>query len=76
MSLSNALEANRAILKGPRCTVCTLMASLSSDDLAALEAAMADTAYTSAAISRALKAEGHQIAPITVGRHRKKDCRG
>lgn len=76
MTLSSALEAYKGTLKGPRCTVCTLLNDLSSDDLAALEAAMADPAFTSAAISRALKAEGHQIAPITVGRHRKKDCRG
>jgi hypothetical protein len=76
MSLSAALAANRKTLKGPICTVCTLMVGLSADDAAALQKAFDDFGFTSAAIARALKAEGHDISPNTVIRHRKRECRG
>lgn len=76
MSLSAALAANRKTLKGPICTVCTLVASLSPDDAKALQEAFADQGFTSAAIARALKAEGHDVSPNTVIRHRKGECRG
>ena len=76
MSLSAALAANRKTLKGPICTVCTLVAGLSADDATALQEAFDDFGFTSAAIARALKAEGHDVSPNTVIRHRKKECRG
>jgi hypothetical protein len=76
MSLSAALAANRKTLKGPICTVCTLVANLSPEDAKALQEAFDDFGFTSAAIARALKAEGHDISPNTVVRHRKRECRG
>ncbi len=76
MSLSAALAANRATLKGPKCTICTLVSQLTPEDAAALQEAFDDLAFTSAAIARALKAEGHDISANTVVRHRKRECRG
>lgn len=76
MSLSDSLAANRKTLKGPICTVCTLVAGLSADDAKALQEAFADPGFTSAAIARALKAEGHDASAHTIIRHRKGECRG
>ena len=76
MSLSAALAANKKTVKGPICTVCTLVAGLSADDVTALQEALDDPAFTGAAIVRALKAEGHDISPHTLIRHRKRECRG
>ncbi|CAB5216972.1 hypothetical protein UFOVP199_21 [uncultured Caudovirales phage] len=74
MSLAAALAANKSSLKGPRCTICTLMDTLTKDDAAALRTAMADVTFTGAGISRALKAEGHTISGASVMRHRKGEC--
>ena len=76
MTLSAALAANRKLVKGPTCTICTLMSGLPADDAAALQQAFNDFGFTSAAISRALKAEGHEIHANTVIRHRKGECKG
>ena len=76
MSLSAALAANKATIKGPKCSVCTLIARLPADDAAALIAAFEDPSFTSAAIGRALRDEGHDQSTYTVLRHRKRECRG
>ena len=76
MSLSDALTAHRKTLKGPVCTVCTLIAGLSADDATALQEALDDVSFTSAGITRALRAEGHDVSAHTLLRHRKKECRG
>jgi hypothetical protein len=76
MSLSAALAANKATTKGPKCSVCTLIADLPTDDATALLAAFDDPSFTSAAITRALKAEGHDLSTCTILRHRKRECRG
>lgn len=76
MTLAAALQQHKPTRKGPRCTMCELASELDKRDHAALTAALADESFTHAAISRALKAEGHRISPITVGRHRKGECAG
>lgn len=76
MSLAASLAANKRTLKGPICTVCTLIAGMAPEDVTALQEAFNDPAFTSAAIHRALKAEGHEVSINTLLRHRKKECRG
>lgn len=76
MTLAAALEQHKPTRKGPRCTMCDLMDTLDKRDIAALTAALADETFTHAAISRALRAEGHKVSAITVGRHRKGECSG
>lgn len=77
MSLAKALEAQRAAKQqGPRCSMCILLAGLPKPERDALNNALADKRYTTAAISRALMSEGHNLNATTVGRHRNKECKG
>ena len=78
MSLFAALQHQReqGVRKGPDCRLCVLMRSLSGPDAQALTDAMADESLTMEGISRALRAEGYDIASGVVGRHRKGECRG
>lgn len=75
MGLATALEENRGIRKGPRCSVCVLREELSPEDRDALDAALADSTFTAAGISRALKAEGFDVLSHTLQRHRRSECR-
>lgn len=76
MGLKDALEANKSSLRGPRCTVCTLIQKLDKADSEALVAALSDETFTHAAICRALQAEGHRILATTIQRHRSRNCIG
>jgi len=77
VSLADALKHQReqGTRKGPECRVCALARSLSEEDAAALDAAMVDESITGAAISRALKNEGHELSPVMVNRHRNGECK-
>lgn len=74
MSLSKALQEQKTILRGPRCTVCVAIAKMTDEDATALKAALDDDTFTHAAIGRALQAEGYRITPNTVQRHRNRGC--
>lgn len=74
MSLKDALEANKNVHKGPRCTLCILIDKLDKKDSDVLVAALSDDTFTHAAISRALQSEGHRITPNTIQRHRTRGC--
>lgn len=76
MSLADALEQNHVTRKGPCCTLCSLLESLDKADARVLANALSDASYTHNGISRALRAEGHNILPATVSRHRKGECAG
>lgn len=77
MTLAAALQAHKAVPRfGPRCKVCVVLGTLDAKDRAALDAAMADASFTSVAISAALQAEGYNIGPQPLQRHRRGDCRG
>ena len=77
MTLAAALQAHKAAPKpGPRCSVCVVIEALDAKDRAALDAAIADPSFTSVVISAALRAEGYDIAPQPLQRHRRGDCRG
>ena len=74
MALSDAIKAEAARKPGPRCSTCLLISTLDADDQAALEAAFADPAVTTAAIARALSTEGHRVNPTNLQRHRQREC--
>ena len=77
MSLSAALQAHKVRpAKGPRCATCRVILQLDAKDRDALAAALADPSFTSVAISAALRAEGYDVAPQPLQRHRRGDCRG
>jgi hypothetical protein len=76
MSLADSLSAAQPMRKGPQCTVCSIIDSLSDADAATLEAAMKDTRFDAEQIARALTMEGHRVAGATVGRHRRGSCLG
>ncbi len=77
MTLAAALQAHKtASQRGRRCSVCAVFETLDAKDRAALDAAIADPSFTSVAISAALQAEGYDIAPQPLQRHRRGDCRG
>lgn len=56
--------------------MCVLLERLPESEADALNAALADEAYTGAAITRALKHEGYlAISPQSLQRHRRGECR-
>lgn len=74
MALKDALVANIGAKKGPVCTACTAINSMSEDDRRDLQIAFDDPVYTSMGIARALKAEGYEVSGQTIQRHRRGDC--
>lgn len=74
MSLADALAREAVTVKGPRCMMCQLMDELEDGERETLTSALTDARFTSAAIFRALRAEGHAISVNAVARHRKGDC--
>lgn len=76
MTLADALQHQReqGVRKGPDCRVCVAMRSMTKADLAALTEALADESLTTAAIARALRAEGHDVSPSIAARHRRGEC--
>lgn len=61
---------------GPDCTVCTVLRELDPEISAALREKLLQPNVTNAALSRVLVANGHNIKPDTIGRHRRNECRG
>lgn len=75
MNLTDALTHERNDLrKGPRCSLCVFIESLSKDDAQALAQAFDDPSFPHTAISRAIAASGGKINPSTVARHRRGEC--
>lgn len=76
MSLANTLKQTGKGRPGSVCRVCRFLIELPKDDAATLREALAGSVYTHRQIADALTAEGWQVAPLTVGRHRRGVCRG
>jgi len=74
VGLAEALERETRTRKGPECTVGLLLAMMSKADRELLQRYLDDPTATHAGISRALRAEGHQIKDATVSRHRAGEC--
>ena len=75
MKLKNALEveAARAVVKGPRCTVGQLLKTLDKEDAAALRECIASDMQLEN-IARAIRETGVQMSAMTVSRHRRGLC--
>lgn len=73
MGLKDALAAARTQQRNRKCLTCRLLAVLDDDDRAALTEALASD-MSSAAIARALLAEGHEVRDQSVSRHRRGAC--
>lgn len=58
------------------CTVCSMLAKLTDEERAALNAIMADPNVQGAAISRVLLSNGIDIKAGVLQRHRRKECAG
>ena len=56
------------------CSIAVVFGSLDADEAKALTAALADEGITHAAISKVLRDNGHDVAPVTVSRHRRREC--
>lgn len=67
--------AKHAKPKRLACSIAVVLGSLADDEAAALTAALADEDITHAAISKVLRDNGHDIAAVTVSRHRRRECR-
>jgi hypothetical protein len=76
VSLADSLRDVSPAVKGPRCVMCRIEASLSAADSAALTAALKSEDFTHEMILRALRAEGHDVRLGSVSRHRRGLCRG
>jgi hypothetical protein len=74
LSLRTEVEAlgNRC---GPRCTVALLLNQLDEEERAELVDCLDDTVgVQTSALTRVLRARGHQIGEASMGRHRRRDC--
>lgn len=59
---------------GTACGVTRVLKSLSESDQKVLTAALADATIQHSAIERVMKAEGHRLPALTIGRHRRGEC--
>jgi len=73
MSFSDSLKVE-TLVKGPKCSICTLLTTLDKADHDALVAAMADSTVTATAIMRALRREGHNVNDSSIRRHARGAC--
>lgn len=70
MSLADHLVPTEQV-----CRVGEILLGLSTEDHAVLGDALADPQFSAARISRALRAEGHEVGMTTVKLHRNGGCR-
>jgi hypothetical protein len=74
MSFAAALQAAK-LPKGPQCSVCFLLTSLSPEDAKAFAAALDDPTFPLTGIVRAMEAEKlPRIAQHSLRRHRRREC--
>lgn len=73
MSLASAI-AREMQPPGPKCAVATVIKLMDPDDVATLNAALADKDITAAAIGRALRSIGVDVSAFSVRRHQKGEC--
>lgn len=75
MSLAATHATIRPARPGGTCSFVALYARLDEEDATWLRDALDDPDVASSTIAAALRVEGHDIAPVTVARHRRKECR-
>lgn len=75
MSLAAQLANIQPMRPGGTCSFVSLYTRLNNADAQWLRDILDDPEVTSSTIAGVLRAEGHDIAPVTVHRHRRKECR-
>jgi hypothetical protein len=71
-----AVAGPRGGLRRELCSLAKVIRVLSDEDAAGLQVMLdIDSGWTHAAIAEAMRAEGHRVAPETIGRHRRGACR-
>lgn len=73
-AFSEALAVEQAP-QGAECSVGILLREVDADTSGEIRAALDDPGVQHAQISRALKTIGHSISAMTIGRHRRGDCK-
>ncbi len=74
MSLRQLLATVQDAKKGPTCSIKTIIDSLSKEDAEALAEAFANPTVSGRAITKALRADGHDTRDHSVNRHRRGLC--
>ena len=74
MSLREALAAQAPKSGGVTCHLCQAMESMTKEDVAALEEALADRRFAGTMIARALESDGYRVTVGSVRRHRRGEC--
>jgi hypothetical protein len=74
MTFAERASTAQAGRKGSDCTVGLLLESLPPDYLAEVRVALADYAIFATTIADILKADGYEIAPESLNRHRRNRC--
>lgn len=75
MSLAELFaEAPEPSIKGPRCSVGRLLASLPEADADVLRQVMADDAWTAKRIAERLRHKDIDVSQYTLNRHRNGEC--
>lgn len=75
-SLAEALNNLSATRGGPPCGVEVILDKLNDDDKQTLLAVLADRSVSSAGIATALTANGHNVNPSVIARHRRVGANG
>lgn len=76
MSLAATHATIRPTRPGGTCSFVALYARLDENDTTWLRDALDDeVGFTAAEIAETLRADGHDVARVTVARHRRKECR-
>ena len=69
-------ENNFIAVRRAWCSVCTLIAKLPKEEGKILKERVDNLEITHRALSKVLKANGHNVSDGTLGRHRRGDCQG
>jgi len=74
VSLKDAVAAELSVPRHAICGVKLLREKLAPADLAEFNALLEDSTIFATVISKALKREGHDLASLTLNRHRNRIC--
>ena len=69
-------ESNFKAARRSWCSVCLLLTTIDKEEAKALTERLKDKHVANTALSRVLKANGHEISDGTLSRHRRGECQG
>jgi len=74
VALADRFASYKPALKGPACSIGSLLAGMDADDKVALQRALDDESIQSRTIWRVLVDEGYEVSDSPIGRHRRGLC--